>query len=918
MSQRVFSFSPGHAEGDPSDRAILGGKGAGLMAMSAAGLPVPPGFTLSSACCREYLENGNAMPEGLEEELRAAMAELEKATGRTFGAGERPLLVSVRSGAAVSMPGMMDTLLNCGLDPATDQVRMPGFWEIYRQFIQMFGKTVAGIAPAEFEKLELTADAGDTGGEQAVTDAFLKLFESRAGRPFPRDPWETLLACVEAVFRSWNNERAVVYRKQHDVRGIHGTAVNVQAMFPSESSGVVFTQNPNNLAAAEMIVEASFGLGEAVVSGDVTPDHYVINRSSRALTKVLIGHKSHSVRAFGDTSPHVADARVLDDAQVAALAEMSMQVEEFFGHPVDLEWGLTEGEFALLQSRAIRGLEVAQEAEVAQAEEIKRLRHLAGEGRKIWISHNLRETLPQPTPMTWELIRRFMSGNGGFGKMYRDLGYRPDREVSEEGFLELICGRIYADPDRLAGLFWDGMPMAYDTDALLADPALMEAPPTLLRPENSDNAFLLKLPATVLAMLRSARRMRRGRDGAAERFEKEALPKLRAYLDRCRSTDLAALSHPELRRELERRVDFVLGEFAAESLRPGFFGGLACGRAERLLNLIFGRVEGQRILLELLNGLEGDVTHEQDVMLYRVAHGSESMDDFLKEFGHRAVTEMELAVPRWREDAAYLDRMLRAHHENAMKSPDDLLEENRRRRLAMEKALPEMLEENGAKSLLPDLLEDLHAAQALLPYRENGKHYLMMGYETLRHVLAEFSRRADLGRDLFFLKPGELGELEDGSAALTDRIAARKQRWEAWRRYHPARTIDSEDLSRLGLPPEYDDASEMRGDAVAAGIATGLARVVREPTESRDLGRDYVLVCPSTDPGWAALLGEAKGLVIERGGILSHGAIIARDFGIPAVVLPDATRRIPEGATVHVDGNAGTVSLANVPEEAKS
>ena len=175
-----------------------------------------------------------------------------------------------------------------------------------------------------------------------------------------------------------------------------------------------------------------------------------------------------------------------------------MRVEQHFGAPMDIEWGLAGGQFALLQSRPIRGLEVAQDVEVGRQQEIARLRALAGGARRVWVTHNLAETLRCPTPLTWDVVREFMSGDGGFGLMYQDLGYRPSRTVREEGFLELIGGQLYADPQRMAQLFWDGMPMTYDLDEVVRDPKVLDRAPSRFDPDQVGPRLLVRLPGIVL------------------------------------------------------------------------------------------------------------------------------------------------------------------------------------------------------------------------------------------------------------------------------------------------------------------------------------------------------------------------------------------------------------------------------------
>ena len=896
----VYSFDDPPPPDAGAARALLGGKGASLAAMSQAGLHVPPGFTITTAACRHFYEHDGQWPAGLEAQIHTHLARLEEKTGRRFGSGGEPLFVSVRSGAAASMPGMMDTILNCGIHPglAAEVGDTPRFWRVCVQFIETFAKTVTGV-PCADESVEPSA---------VRAWQLMDEFAARAGRPFPATPRAVLAECVNAVFRSWNSERAVAYRKRHDLRGLGGTAVNVQVMFPSRVSGIAFTQDPNNLAAEQLIIESSYGLGEAVVSGEVTPDRFLVKRDDFTAIQTFRGSKAGAVAALGDTSTHDADALTLSPAQIGELCVLCLAVEKHFGQPVDIEWGWADGQFALLQSRGIRGLDIAPDAEVAREETVQRLRQLAGGGRRVWVTHNLCETLRAPTPLTWDIVGRFMSGSGGFGLMYQDFGYCPSAGVCAHGFLELICGRIYADPQRLAELFWDGLPMSYDLAAILRDKSALDRAPTIFDASRVDETLLFKLPGAIRAMFRSSRQLKRLRKTAKGHFEDEVLPPFLDYVREKRAEDLTGLTTSDVVREVHSRCEWVLNDFGKESLKPAFFGGLALGALQGLLVQLMGEAEGARTASTLTMALDNDSTYEQDALLYAVAKGEATLADFLARNGHRATGEMELSEPRWREDASYLQNVVEQIRRTPGRAMPEIHRENARKAAEAASALPERLASFGGSSFAGEIAELLAEARALLPYREAGKHYLMMGYELIRLALRELARRWATGNDIFFLHLPELEQFEARTHELRDEIARRKTRWKSAQRLELPDVIDSGELDEFGKPQVFANATEWQGDAVSAGVATGTAQIVFNPREVADLGSDYVLVCPSTDPGWTPLFINARALIVERGGVLSHGAIVARDFGIPAIVCPHATRLLRAGDRLRVDGNTGKVT----------
>jgi pyruvate,orthophosphate dikinase len=289
--KHIYIFVSGHAEGDSTMRDLLGGKGAGLAGMAKAGIPVPPGFTITTEVCNLFYENRMRMPRQLNAHIKRAIGEVEKAMGRKFGADEKPLLVSVRSGAKFSMPGMMDTVLNLGLNDTTlkgliDETDNPRFaYDSYRRFIQMFGNVVLGIDKDTFEKVidkrksarRVKKDASLSIDDlKDIATEFKKVIKRHMREPFPEDPWTQLTMAIEAVFKSWNNPRAIAYRKLNDIPTDLGTAVNVQAMVfgntgEESATGVGFTRNPSTGDRefyGEFLTNAQ---GEDVVAGTRTP-----------------------------------------------------------------------------------------------------------------------------------------------------------------------------------------------------------------------------------------------------------------------------------------------------------------------------------------------------------------------------------------------------------------------------------------------------------------------------------------------------------------------------------------------------------------------------------------------------------------------------------------------------------------------
>ena len=293
----VYFFGDGKADGKGSQKALLGGKGANLAEMALIGLPVPAGLTITTEVCNHYYESGRKWPEALQGQLDRNIAKIEKVMGKKFGDLENPLLLSVRSGARESMPGMMDTILNLGINDRVVEAlsRKTGnerfAWDSYRRFLQMYGEVVMGVEQHEHEHedpFEVILDEAkdkkgvedDTGLDaedlKQVVEAFKVLIKERTGKNFPQDPMTQLKGSINAVFSSWGNDRAKVYRQKYGIPAAWGTAVNVQAMVfgntgKTSGTGVAFTRDPatgENVFYGEYLVDAQ---GEDVVAGVRTP-----------------------------------------------------------------------------------------------------------------------------------------------------------------------------------------------------------------------------------------------------------------------------------------------------------------------------------------------------------------------------------------------------------------------------------------------------------------------------------------------------------------------------------------------------------------------------------------------------------------------------------------------------------------------
>ncbi len=352
----VYRFGAGKADGKAEMKELLGGKGANLAEMSGLGIPVPAGFTISTEICNAFYENGGKYSDEVKKQVEEGVAHIEKIMGKKFGDPENPLLVSVRSGAPASMPGMMDTVLNLGLNDTTVQgiIKKSGKerfgWDSYRRFVQMYGDVVLGMKPESKEEedpfeviidsvkekrgvkldTELTAD-----DLKELVELFKEAIKKNTGKDFPTDPWEQLWGAISAVFGSWNNPRAITYRKLNDIPAHWGTAVNVQAMVFGNmgddcATGVAFTRDPatgNKQFYGEYLINAQ---GEDVVAGVRTPQP--INDSTKS-----------------DPS-HKTLQEVMPEAY-ADLESIYMKLEDHYKDMQDIEFTIEQGKLWMLQTR---------------------------------------------------------------------------------------------------------------------------------------------------------------------------------------------------------------------------------------------------------------------------------------------------------------------------------------------------------------------------------------------------------------------------------------------------------------------------------------------------------------------------------------------------------------------------------------
>ena len=816
-----------------ADSALLqvGGKGLSLARTLAAGLPVPPGFVISTGVYRRLFQAGITSDADFVRSLETAYREL----------GGGPVAVrssaTAEDGAETSFAGQQETIL--------------------------------GVV-------------GD----------------------------HDLRVAVERCWKSLFNERAIAYRRQQGIPDDGAAmAVVVQHLVPADVAGVLFTRDPQDPTGQNLSVEASWGLGEAVVSGRVSPDRFRVNFATGTVVEKHAGLKTMEFTPTGERAIEVARQTelCLSDSDLSALAELARQVETCYGAARDIEWAIASGTLYLLQARPITTA-TAVEREALRQEIIGELRTRAEPGGTIWVSMSISEVLPEPTPMTWAIVSRMLAQDGGFGAMNRDLGSSPDLSLGSQSAFDLVAGRPMMNLSRLPRMQFARPPFAYPFAKFKADPKLALSPvPTLLG--FGGLRGIVRMPITVWRLWRMGRVPRAMMATYPAHFLNEIVPPFVTAAKAALAKEWAKLPTPLLLELLKEWTQRTLVDFARDSLKATVLADLAWSQLFNLLQPKLGDERAAAALAEIAQGAKPPAEAALADGIRAFANGALSEPLFLERFGHRGRNEMELAQPRWSEDPAAVAK-LRGSTPVPTTGFDDIAAkidslgqvttDDLWKRIANEARLVGSPRLGGAKTA-----ENL---RVLLGVREAAKHDLLMGYAVIRRTLVELDGRFKLNGGIFYLVPEELPQLlvnRDFNAL----IAARKKARLLALSLELPTVLFSDDLDAIDRAvPAVEGTTTWTGVALSAGVAEGLALVLTEPTEPPD--EPYVLVCPSTDPAWVPLFAKAKALVMETGGVLSHGAIVAREFGLPAVAgLPGIVKGLRSGQRIRVDGSRGTVAV---------
>ena len=726
--------------------------------------------------------------------------------------------------------------------------------------------------------------------EDSATASFAGIYDSYLNVSND-DLWEAVRAC----WQSWWSDRAVAYRQRiDDAPATPAMAVVVQHMVPAVSAGVAFTVDPMSHGPNRMVINAAPGLGDIVVSGALEPEQYILA-------------KTPELQVIDTRLIHPDQPPLLDAERVTRLGRLLQRIETLCEHPQDVEWAWDGADIRIVQSRPITTLGA----------------QTGDEPPDVWTNANLKDVIPGLlSPLAWSLTRQELEI--AFREQYARVGYTwsADQPVTRQ-----FWGRAYFNISLLQRANYDlfGAPPALQASQLGGSDIQAFTPPHT--PSFRQRLRWMRNNLMIVRFLHRVRKQVPTRFAEVHQRWTQALQRI-PHLDRTtlidEMTTRQTLNHPFLVLHLDVSWGMsghfaLLRQLIAQHLPqapPGLVSDLVTGMGD-----VHSAEHSYRLW-----ALSRLARQSPPVMAFlqrrdwsdwpQALSGTPLADpwrEFLDTYGHRGLYEVDMANPRWREQPDYLFDVLASYAAIEQETPPfDPQAQAQRRQQAETYALPNL--PWWRRSWFRN---NLRRAQEYSQLREHSKSHLVR----LIDVGRQFALRAgallvqdemlETQQDVFFLAREELIEALQGeisAATMQRRIEQRHIERQRYAALQPPEAI-------IGDQPVYDDRLPQDGPVLSGlpsspGRVTGTARVLRSPQEGVRLQAGDILVAPSTDPGWTPLFLLAAGLVMETGGYLSHGSIVAREYGIPAVInVSRATHRIADGATVILDGGAGTVQL---------
>ncbi len=895
---------------DRTKLAWVGGKGANLGEMTRHDFPVPEGFCITTRAYRELI----ASDEGLEELFRR--------------------LDGVEADA-------IEEIRQLGEAIRTRIRELPLNEDLQAQIVEAWKK----LGEEHFYAVRSSATAEDLpdasfAGQQ---DTYLNVKGA-----------DELIAKVRACWASLFTDRAIVYRvKNHFPHREVALSVVVQRMVKPDVSGIMFTADPLSENRTIISIDASFGLGEAIVSGKVSPDLYLFDKRRKKILKKELGPKEMGIFPLeeGGTVERALDEEMrqrfaLFDEQIEELAQLGMKIEEYYGAPQDIEWCLEDGTFYIVQSRPITSLYPAFED--PHPEDLLQL----------YISFNHIQVMTDPiSPMgvsTLTLLLPF----GSWGKP----------ATARSQYVNVAGGRMYMNLTQAMRhkIFRKMLPKFF----LIADELIAQGVMEFIERERfkeeskgakTFSAFSI-LWNVYLPIIRKAIVL----------FLKPLDEQITAKRSQLIDDEIAKLTKKleELKEKPKERLHYLfnfMGKLLEDFLVPNFIPLVLLGVSSAHFSAALAGIpfESQDIS-DLMRAPTGNVTTEMDLRvgdladvarrypevvallrseetkgieekLKQVEGGEEflvALKEFLERYGARGASEIDIARLRWHEDPTPLFQMINGNLAEAESGKHRQQHKEMQKRA--ERAQERIVQAAGKgfwgwlKKLLARRLTRFH--RSMMGVREHPKWMLIRTLWIAKNVLFEEGELLveqgflDDVQDIFYITWEELFAHLDGrweelfpAKSMKEVVAERRAKYEFWKKLTPPRVLTSEgEIIRATHSNVEAPEGALIGSSASAGVVEGIARVITSPKDAV-LENGEILIAPFTDPGWTPLFINAAGLVMEVGGLMTHGSVVAREYGIPAVVcIPDATTRIKTGQRIRVNGDLGFVEILEEPTEEKA
>ena len=877
-------------------RTRIGGKGLNLAKLAQAGFPVPGGFVVTTDGYAAFVEHAGITDWMAEETSKVAVSNPDDLTSLS-----QRIRTRFRTG---SLPPALATQIRT----AYDNLGRP---------------RVAVRSSATAEDLPDHSFAGQQ-------DTFLNVLGD-----------DDLLTAVVDCFSSLWSARAIGYRARNGIdQSAVSLAVVVQMMVQSETSGVLFTANPLTGKRTESVIEATFGLGEPLVGGLVEPDRYVVDTPTGQVLEATVGAKATVMHGLADggTETMQADRRqqALADDQIGTLVDLGKHVAALYGTPQDVEWAFADSRLFLLQARPITTLYPLPRTD-------------GSEDLRVYISLGALQGVLDPfTPLGQDIIKGLFAGLCRLFKLEATIFDQPLVHIAGERPWIATTAALRNPLGRR--IFHKALPLVEPVVArsirdLTRDPRL---------PSGIIRLSTLARAAPVLARFLRAILFAWLRPEAAQRRAQASLEKV------------IALTEEQAQRAGTLHQCLALWEWLCHRIMlpvalPLFAPLISVGYASlHTLGRLAAKLEARNpdlppgLFMEVTRGLANNVTTEMDLQLWRMAQriradaqayaafstaspevlardfhdrklpvsAQTALVEFLEQYGMRGLAEIDVGRPRWREQPVALIRALQSYLsiKDAEAAPDAVFQRGQRAAREAEQHLAEAAVTGLGTPLAGSLVHWLtRRVRTLAGHRESPKFLFIRLMDMARTALlasgqelveAGIIRQAD---DLFFLHMNELKVLAMCTSGDWMRLVETRRATynrEMHRRMIP-RLLLSDGTAIHGTPGDTAEASDrtMVGSGVSPGTVEGTVHVVFNPNDAR-LEPGEILVCPGTDPSWTPLFLAAGGLVMEVGGMMTHGSVVAREYGIPAVAGVDrATERLQPGQRVRVDGNSGRIRL---------